>query len=589
MISKVSKSPKRDLVRAVAYIRMSTGRQEKSPAQQKTELKRFAEREGYDIIAWYDRDKGITGDSGIERRPDFARMLEAAAGRQFEVLLAWDVFRIGRFNSLDAGRWLHVLRDAGIKIHSVCEGLFNLNNEFDRQKLAWLMESGNAENVKRAGSVLRGMVDAASKGFACGGRKYGLARGEFTPDGTLVRCLGKDEQKQGKRNYVGWVLGDNQAELDAIAYAFQRFDSADISFRSLARELEELGYPQPGQGINMKKRRLQVWQSTHVVNILTNPIYAGLSRWGSVARGRYFSLEGDTITRRPLKDMPPEKKPDESTITSKSTVKPLVAQDLFDRVQVKVAKRRAGPARKRQGHVLSGLVFCGHCGSKMYGDSFRDKKGGKVRLYKRFRCGDYKRLKGSPKGSACGSHSIDPDDLLRWLVERLKALLLGPAREELVAEIARQLKAEAKAGEKRGTEKLEQRLAELDVRIERLRDAIMLEDDKGLTDRLRQAKGERKRLAEELARAGRFVAAADIAAEAERIAGLAWSLGERLQDADPEALRATIMEVVDRIELRWTEKTNQKAKRRNCELVGGEVITKDSDILLMLWGNDKFG
>ncbi len=41
------------MITAVAYVRMSSNKQEASPNQQREEITKLAEREGYRIIRWY--------------------------------------------------------------------------------------------------------------------------------------------------------------------------------------------------------------------------------------------------------------------------------------------------------------------------------------------------------------------------------------------------------------------------------------------------------------------------------------------------------------------------------------------------------
>ncbi len=58
------------LARAAGYIRMSSGRQERSPAQQKGEITKLAKAEACKVALWFS-DEAITGDSGPEQRPGF--------------------------------------------------------------------------------------------------------------------------------------------------------------------------------------------------------------------------------------------------------------------------------------------------------------------------------------------------------------------------------------------------------------------------------------------------------------------------------------------------------------------------------------
>jgi site-specific DNA recombinase len=110
------------LVPAVAYLRRSTNRQEKSLDDQRTEIEHYAVARGYQILRWY-KDDGISGDS-TERRKGFLTLHQTACnGRDCDVILVWDQDRFGRFDSVEAGYWIHPLRKAGVKLVSVTEVL----------------------------------------------------------------------------------------------------------------------------------------------------------------------------------------------------------------------------------------------------------------------------------------------------------------------------------------------------------------------------------------------------------------------------------------------------------------------------------
>src|SRR5580692_2902639 len=79
--------------RAVLYLRVSTLYQ--TTANQERELRRVAERARWEIVHVY-KDHGISGAKGKDKRPEFDALHKAAARREFDVVMAWSVDRLGR-------------------------------------------------------------------------------------------------------------------------------------------------------------------------------------------------------------------------------------------------------------------------------------------------------------------------------------------------------------------------------------------------------------------------------------------------------------------------------------------------------------
>ena len=78
---------------AVLYLRVSTT--EQTTANQERELREIAGRMGCEIVEVY-KDHGISGAKRREKRPAFDRMCRDAAKRQFDMVMAWSVDRLGR-------------------------------------------------------------------------------------------------------------------------------------------------------------------------------------------------------------------------------------------------------------------------------------------------------------------------------------------------------------------------------------------------------------------------------------------------------------------------------------------------------------
>jgi DNA invertase Pin-like site-specific DNA recombinase len=79
--------------RAVIYLRVSTI--EQTTANQERELREIAGRMGCEIVKVY-KDHGISGTRGRDKRPAFDNLSLDAARREFDLVMAWSVDRLGR-------------------------------------------------------------------------------------------------------------------------------------------------------------------------------------------------------------------------------------------------------------------------------------------------------------------------------------------------------------------------------------------------------------------------------------------------------------------------------------------------------------
>lgn len=75
------------------YYRVSTKNQ--TVLNQKLELESLAERMGYEIVAEY-KDEGISGAKNQDERPSLNEMMKDAVRGKFEMILCYDLSRLGR-------------------------------------------------------------------------------------------------------------------------------------------------------------------------------------------------------------------------------------------------------------------------------------------------------------------------------------------------------------------------------------------------------------------------------------------------------------------------------------------------------------
>jgi DNA invertase Pin-like site-specific DNA recombinase len=79
--------------RAVLYLRVST--LDQTTANQERELRQVAERTSCEVVKVY-KDHGISGTRGRDKRPGFDKLCRDAARREFDMVMAWSVDRLGR-------------------------------------------------------------------------------------------------------------------------------------------------------------------------------------------------------------------------------------------------------------------------------------------------------------------------------------------------------------------------------------------------------------------------------------------------------------------------------------------------------------
>jgi DNA invertase Pin-like site-specific DNA recombinase len=79
--------------RVALYARVSTDTQ--TTENQTRQLRAVAKRHGWTVVAQY-VDHGVSGSKGRHQRPRFDALLHGVARREFDLIAAWSVDRLGR-------------------------------------------------------------------------------------------------------------------------------------------------------------------------------------------------------------------------------------------------------------------------------------------------------------------------------------------------------------------------------------------------------------------------------------------------------------------------------------------------------------
>ena len=192
--------------RAAIYARVSTRNGHQDPETQLLALRQVAERAGWEIAGEY-VDHGISGAKGREQRPAFDRLLKDATRRQFDLVMAWSVDRLGR-SLQDLVAFLGDLHAQGVDLYLHIQGidtttpggkaLFQMMGvfaEFERAMIQERVCAGLAKARAKGKQLGRPKVSpsverAIQEARAAGKGQLAIARELRVGVGTVRRVLG---------------------------------------------------------------------------------------------------------------------------------------------------------------------------------------------------------------------------------------------------------------------------------------------------------------------------------------------------------------------------------------------------------------
>jgi DNA invertase Pin-like site-specific DNA recombinase len=106
-------------LRVALYARVSTDKQ--STENQLEELRQAAERLGWQVAEEF-VDRGISGAKGRKDRPKLDALLKGVARKEFDVVAAWSVDRLGR-SLIDLVNLLQELHSTGVDLYLHQQGI----------------------------------------------------------------------------------------------------------------------------------------------------------------------------------------------------------------------------------------------------------------------------------------------------------------------------------------------------------------------------------------------------------------------------------------------------------------------------------
>lgn len=261
-----SKEHKKQLVRVVQYLRMSTDHQVFSVDNQAEFISQYAQSHNMEIVGTYD-DRGKSGISA-EGRDSFNKLIEDVVTHTIKIaaVLVYDVSRFGRFQDNDeAGHYSFLLKLHGVKVIYCAENLPEESPEIQMLTLPALRYAAGAYSRNLSIKVFAGHVNLVKRGYFQGGLPgYGLQRKLVDSNNSPKMVLTQGERKSLQTDRVILVPGEEQ-ELEIIQIIFNMFIFESCNEYIIANKLNDLGF----------KYKNRDWTRSNIHQILINERYTG--------------------------------------------------------------------------------------------------------------------------------------------------------------------------------------------------------------------------------------------------------------------------------------------------------------------------
>ena len=388
---------KTQLIPAAGYIRMSTDKQEDSPARQKAEILQLAKREGYEIIVWYE-DHGLTGTESANR-PEFLRLLADAKEGNFEAILVYENSRLSREHPLEAMAHWRLLWEAKITVVSVMRGKVNFDDIGGIVTLMVDQHGAHEESIKIAHRSVSGRIFKAERGERVGGSLFAYDREVYDASGQLVKVVHFREPFQKPPGWQTKIVPSQDVEaVDATVWAFDSFQRGVVSLSEIAREINSRG---------IKTKFGNSFDQAAVRVMLRNPTYIGTLRAGTHCTGKFRRMDED-----------------QRTFIHEDAHPAIIEKRVFLDVQLLMDKRNR-PKTNKANYLLRGILFCGQCGNKLVG-SFQNATRNGAGARKRYICA--KLRDGSNEN--CPGTSIGGVAVERFVVQAILDKVLCESNHE---------------------------------------------------------------------------------------------------------------------------------------------------------------
>jgi DNA invertase Pin-like site-specific DNA recombinase len=179
---------------------------------------------------------------------------DAQASGGFSVILCWDQDRFGRFDALEANHYWYVLREAGVVLHTVAQGIIKTEDLGEWLKASVTQHGKHQYLIDLSRNVLRGQLSAVLQRKMVVNSAYGYDRLYVDPAGNEMHRASYGERFTKPKDWeIQLVLSHDTEAVATLRWLFRTFARTDQSCRALARILNERGVPGPRNGPGGKR------------------------------------------------------------------------------------------------------------------------------------------------------------------------------------------------------------------------------------------------------------------------------------------------------------------------------------------------
>ena len=255
------------MIRAAAYVRMSTEHQQYSTNNQMDVIKEYAAFRGMEIVKIYS-DEGKSG-LNIQGRDSLGQMIGDVQAKKndFACILVYDVSRWGRFQDADeSAHYEYICKQAGISVHFCAEQFENDGSPVSTIVKSVKRTMAGEYSRELSSKVFQGACRLIQLGFKQGGTAgYGLRRMLIDQAGAQKGVLKIGEHKSIQTDRVILVPGPDE-EVATVQWIYDAFVRQTLPESEIARSLN-------ARGIRTDFDRQ--WTQGTVHEILTNEKYIG--------------------------------------------------------------------------------------------------------------------------------------------------------------------------------------------------------------------------------------------------------------------------------------------------------------------------